>query len=76
MTMIGVSGSMFLLVPAHPSCPGQSPDSCTCKMVAVVVVVLKHKQYSTPKILTKINITRITGNESHTMTKLCCENNS
>jgi len=26
-TMIGVSGWMFLLVPAHPGCPGQSPES-------------------------------------------------
>jgi len=25
MTMIGVSGWMFLLVPAHPGCPGQNP---------------------------------------------------
>jgi len=37
MTMIGVSGRMFLLVPAHPGCPGQNPESC--KMVVVVVVV-------------------------------------
>jgi len=27
---------MFLLVPAHPGCPGQNPNSC--KMVVVVVV--------------------------------------
>jgi len=35
MTMIGVSGLMFLLVPAHPGCPGQNPEShktavCVC----------------------------------------------
>ena len=27
-------GKMYLLVPAHPGCPGQSPESC--KMVACV----------------------------------------
>ena len=35
MTTIGVSGWMFLLVPAHPGCPGQNPESrktvvCVC----------------------------------------------
>ena len=34
MTTIDVSGRMFLLVPAHPGCLGQSPESR--KMVAVV----------------------------------------
>jgi len=29
---------MFLLVLAHPGCPGQSPESC--KMVVEVVVVV------------------------------------
>jgi len=29
---------MFLLVPAHPGCPGHNPESC--KMVVVVVVVV------------------------------------
>jgi len=33
-----ISGWMFLPVPAHPDCPGQSPERC--KMVVVVVVVL------------------------------------
>jgi len=27
MTTIGVSGRIFLLVPAHLSCPGQNPES-------------------------------------------------
>jgi len=27
MTTIGVSRQMFLLVPAHPGCPGQNPES-------------------------------------------------
>jgi len=27
MTTIGVSGCMFLLVPAHPGCPEQSTES-------------------------------------------------
>ena len=35
MTTIGVSGQMFLLVPVHMGCPGQSPESR--KMVVVVV---------------------------------------
>jgi len=35
MTTIGVSGRMFLLVPAHPGYPGENPDSrktvvCVC----------------------------------------------
>jgi len=35
MTMICVSGCMFLLVPAHPGCPGQNAESrkmvvCVC----------------------------------------------
>jgi len=37
-TTIGVSGWMFLLVPAHPGCPGQNPESrktvvCVCVCV-------------------------------------------
>ena len=34
--MIGVSGWMFLLIPAHLGCPGQNPESC--KMVMCVCV--------------------------------------
>jgi len=34
MTTIGVSGWMFLLVPAHPDCTGQDPESR--KMVVCV----------------------------------------
>ena len=35
MTTMSVSGLMFLLVPAHPGCPGQIPQShktvvCVC----------------------------------------------
>jgi len=37
MTMIGVSGLMFLLVLAHPGCPGQTPES---RKVVVCVCVL------------------------------------
>jgi len=38
MTMMSVSGWMFLLVPAHPGCPGQIPQSrktvvCVCMCV-------------------------------------------
>ena len=29
---------MYLLIPAHPGCPGQSPESC--KMVVCIVCVL------------------------------------
>jgi len=36
MTTIGVSGRTFLLVLAHPGCPGQNPDSR--KMVVCVCV--------------------------------------
>ena len=37
MTAVGVSGWMFLLVSAHPGCPGQSP--LNHQMVVVVVIV-------------------------------------
>jgi len=43
MTMIGVSGWMFLLVPAQPGCPRQNPQSCkmvVCVCVCVCVCVL------------------------------------
>jgi len=38
MTTIGVSGLMFLLVPAHPGCPGQNPESH--KMVVLLLLVV------------------------------------
>ena len=28
MVEMSVGGWMFILVPAHPGCPGQSPESC------------------------------------------------
>jgi len=42
MIMIGVSGWIFLLVPVHPGCPGQNPESrkmvvCVCMCVCVCV---------------------------------------
>ena len=37
MTMIDVSGECFFLVPAHPGCPRQSPES---RKIVVVVVLL------------------------------------
>jgi len=37
MITIGVSGQMFLLLPAHPGCPGQNPE--IRKMVVVYVCV-------------------------------------
>jgi len=41
MTTRGVSGWMFLLVPAHPGCPGQNPESCiTVSLVCVHVCVI------------------------------------
>jgi len=33
-------GQMYLLVPAHPGCPGQSPESC--KMVVCVVCIIRY----------------------------------
>ena len=33
---------MFLLVPAHPDCTGQSPESRKMVVVVVVVVVVVH----------------------------------
>jgi len=39
MITIGVSGKMFLLVPAHPVCPGQNPESCKTAVWCVCVCV-------------------------------------
>jgi len=39
MTKVGVSGWTFLLVPAHPACPRQNPEShkmVVCVRVCVV----------------------------------------
>jgi len=38
-------GKMYLLVPAHPGCPGQSPESCkmvVCVCVCVCVCVIEN----------------------------------
>jgi len=45
MTMTGVSGRMFLLVPAHPGCLEQNPDShktvvCVCERARVCVSLI------------------------------------
>ena len=50
MTTIDVSGWMFLLVPAQPGCPGQSPESrktavCVCVHVCVCVCVENSLSY-------------------------------
>ena len=42
MTTTGVSGLMFLLVLAHPGCPGQNPENrkmvvCVCGCVCIVL---------------------------------------
>jgi len=50
MTMIGVSGWMFLLVPAHPDCPGQNPESHKM-VVCVCVCVCEHYQQHKKHIL-------------------------
>jgi len=40
MTMIGVSGLMFLLLPPHPACPGQNPESRKTVAVAGLPTLL------------------------------------
>jgi len=49
MTMTGVSGWMFSLVPAHPGCPDQSPES---RKMGIVVVAINWTIYNTvyPKL--------------------------
>jgi len=44
MIRLGVSGSVFLLVPAYPGCPGQKPlNGCVCvKLVFVNFCTNKH----------------------------------
>jgi len=32
---------MFLLVPAHPVCPGQNPESCKTVVFVCVVLMVK-----------------------------------
>jgi len=50
MITTGVSGWMFLLVLAHPGCPGQNPESH--KMVVWVCVCLSvNRPNSMPTIL-------------------------
>jgi len=44
MTTIDVSGWTFLLVPAHPGCPGHNPDSC--KTVVCVCVSLYNPNHT------------------------------
>ena len=36
-------GKMYLLVPAYPGCPGQSPDSCKMVVCVCVCVPVCHK---------------------------------
>jgi len=33
-------GEMYLLVPAHPGCPGQSPESCVSVCVCVYIYMV------------------------------------
>jgi len=50
-------GKMFLLVPAHPGCPGQSPEShkmvvCVCMCVLVITTwhaVAHMQQHRNPR---------------------------
>ena len=53
-------GKIYLLVPAQPGCPGQSPESCkmvvsVCLCVCVCVCAVKGKrlELSTPKLAEK-----------------------
>jgi len=54
MTTMSVSGWMFLLVPAHPGCPGQIPQSCVCVCVCMspshdtTVYLFTDRQCDTP----------------------------
>ena len=60
MTTMSVSGWMFLLVPAHPGCPGQIPQSR--KMVVCVCVLVTHwggiciQRRSPVPVLTGLNV--------------------
>jgi len=66
MTMIGVSGWMFLLVLAHLSCPRQSPESH--KMVEVVTA---NSDYSTETTWTKSYLSVMFANYRSTVS--CCD---
>jgi len=50
---------MFILVPAHPGCPGQNPESCKMVCVCVCVCVAFHisKKISFETIVTATNET-------------------
>jgi len=43
-------GKMYLLVPAHPGCPGQSPESCTM-VVLYVLLIRPHRARMTGELL-------------------------
>jgi len=58
MTMIGVSWYMFLLVLAHPGCPGQSPESH--KMVVVVAVVFRFFLFVPSRKSVQVDLTEVT----------------
>jgi len=47
MMTIGVSGWIFLLVPAHPRCPRQNPQSCKTVVCECLYSAFKsYKGYS------------------------------
>ena len=48
MTTMGVSGWMFLLVSAHPGCPGQNPESHEKVVVATLQTVQLGSYVSLP----------------------------
>jgi len=48
-------GKMYLLVPAHPGCPGQSPESCKT-VVCVCVFVHSLPDWNSKQIRTYIKL--------------------
>ena len=45
LTRIGVSGCMFLLVPAYPGCPGQMAVKWLLLLLLLLFLLLLYKQY-------------------------------
>ena len=58
MIRLGVSGWVFLLVPAYPGCPGQKPlNGCVCVCARVCVCVRVCVLQSIEKRVSRKNLT-------------------
>jgi len=58
MIRLGVSGRVFLLVPAYPGCPGQKPlNGCVCVCIGSVYHLTDLHEYYGKMIFCTGNVT-------------------